>query len=210
MTSQLPKAKNTDRKVDAIVLINKYVELISIVPNKSDWDEEILKDSPPAFYRLLQLKGLCKAFKVGSIELLLNGEFLFERDMDIYRHYYSMRKSMEATRIRNKEYEKQGSDKRCHVSLHLIPKTKEDIQYIIDSYKEHLYFLDTFLSFKNGKQCLFSDEEETEHTDFIIRMAKQNICQLITPERETFVIKYLIEIHGCPDVNVYELDEFHK
>lgn len=210
MTSQLPKAKNTDRKVDAMVLINKYVELISIVPTKSDWDEEILKDSPPAFYRLLQIKGLCKAFKVGSVELLLNGEFLFERDMEIYRHYYSMQKSMEATRLKNEEYERQGIDKRCHISRHLIPKTKEDVQYIIDSYKDHFYFLDTFISIKNGKQGLFADEEEGEHTDFIIRMAKQNICQLISPHREEFLIRDLIEIHGCPDVDVYTLDEFHK
>lgn len=210
MNSQLPKAKNTDKKVDAMILVNKYIELILIIPSKEDWNEEFLKDYPPAYYRLLQLKCLCKVFKVGSIELLQNGEFIFERDMEMYRHYFSMQKSMEATHKRNIDYAKQGSEMRCHVTLHLTPKTKEDIQYIIDSYKQHLFFLNTFIMIKKGKQELFTDKEETEHTDFVIRMAKQNICQLISPERQLFLIKDLIEVHGCPDVDVYTIDEFHK
>lgn len=210
MNPQLPPAKNTHLSVDASILVTKYCELLTLVPDKTKWTEECLINNPPAYYRLLQIKGLCKAFKVRTLELFLSGDFLFERDMEIYRHYFSMQKSMEATRKKNEEYIEKGIEKYCHITLHLKIKTKKDIQYIIESYKQHFYYLDTFHLLKNDKEYIFSDNEERKRRSFIIRMATQNICVLVSPERTLFKIQDLIEHFGCPDVNVYEIDEFYK
>lgn len=210
MKTQIPAAINKHRIIGAKVVVSKFLELVLLVPDKTKWAEEILKNHPPAYYRLIQLKCLCRVFKIGSIDSFLNGNFIFERDPYTFRHYFSMRKSGDETRRRNEENEKMGLNTSVSVSLYLTPETKEDMQYIADTYKMHIYFLERFYDIQNGKESLFFDEDEKEHHSFIIEKATQNICQLVSPNHEKYLIGDLIEKHDCPDVNVYALDELYK
>ena len=84
MKSTLPPNKNKHLSIDASALVKKYLELLKLVPEKLQWTEEYLKGSPPKYYRWLQLKCLCKVFNVGSIDSFINGDFIFDRDMEPY------------------------------------------------------------------------------------------------------------------------------
>ena len=59
---QPPKTTKKSDMINKIItvknLLDKYVEFQNMVPDKENWNEDILKDNPPRYYRFKELKSL--------------------------------------------------------------------------------------------------------------------------------------------------------
>ena len=207
MEPQLPRIKDKTQRISIINLVRKYQQLLKLVPEKLQWTEAYLEDNPSAYYRLLQLKGLCRVFKVETIDNLITGNFIWKRDLESYSTYFSIKKSIKATIKKNEEYKKMGSDQRCHVSVHSTPKTEEDIRFLIDCYQTDITVMQKFLLLKNSIDSISADEEERKYFDFMLASAERNVSSLIDPGHTELSIQDAIDKYELPDIDVYELDK---
>ena len=213
MQLEIQPSKNKKKYIDARALVNKYLELLVLIPEKTQWTESVLENNPPAYYRLLQFNSMLKIFEVDSLESFLSGEFILSRDGKRYHKIYSIMKSIQETHRKNEELEKQGSEKRVHTSFYLTPKTKEQMLELADAYKKHFPYVEGIYRMQHLEKNMPSknkDKKLDEWMSFNFKMAVLNISENISPESKTILINEAIEQYGCPDIDIYELDKLYK
>ena len=88
----------TDRnEITALSLIEKVFKFISMTPSPQDWNIDALRDNKPRLIRLKEINILLKLYLPeiykkddvkGSIENMLNGEFIYARQVQNYSEVF--------------------------------------------------------------------------------------------------------------------------
>jgi hypothetical protein len=86
-----------NEQINGTSLIEKILDFISLVPDHNDWNIEKLKNNPPRFIRLIQIKAILQIYVPEvyiendiklSIENTINGQFLLHRPEHIYTELF--------------------------------------------------------------------------------------------------------------------------
>lgn len=210
MKPELPPIQDKLARINSRSFAGIYIALLLSVQDKTQLTEEVLKNDLPAYYELLQFKCLLKLSKISSIEDFISGAFINDRDLKTYRSYFNEKKSKEATRKKYKEIKKSGGDDYTDVVLDLVPKTKKDVQYIINSYKKDIDAIDRFIPYAKANTNETSGKESREMIYNFLSMISMEIGKVIFLGDTPYILKDLIEKHGYPDVDTVEFRNLSK
>jgi len=192
-----PPARNKHKSINAVALYNKLIELLTLVPDTKDWQEDALKSEPAKYYRLLQLKGMVKAFHIDSIDDLMSGKFIERNKTDEYKKIITKivaHKLMGDYSLLNRW----GLKKYIHSNMFSDKKNMlvSHYQYSIQRLLENI-----FVDGKGGEQKLKKDYHAIVH-------CKKELSDFVSPHDYKMRIEVgtLIEKFDCPDVDVFALD----
>jgi hypothetical protein len=193
-----PPARNKHKSINAVALYNKLIELLTLVPDTKDWQEETLKGEPAKYYRLLQLKGMVKAFHIDSIDDLMSGNFI---ELNKTADYKKIITKITAHKLMG-DYSllnRWGLKKYIHSNMFSDKKNMllSHYQVTMQRLLEHV-----FVDGKGGEQKLRKDYDAIAH-------CKKELSEFVSPNRRKMRIEVgtLIENFDCPDVNVFALDD---
>ena len=192
-----PPARNKHKSINAVALYNKLIELLTLVPATKDWQEETLKSEPAKYYRLLQLKGMVKAFGVESIEHLMNGEFIAKNDPSKYKAIIDLIKA----RALMNDYSllnRWGIKKYLNTNIFSDKKKMllDDYNYCMEQ-----LLVEVFVDGKGGVQNLRKDYQS-------LNMYKERLAKYVSPYYNRGInVGTLIEKYNCPDVDVLAFDD---
>ena len=185
------------RKVEAIDLLHKYLELRSRTPDLNEWTEERLVDNPPRLLRLQQLRALFQAFGiVWDPVAFTTGQFI-QPDYPRYAVVLT-RAATEMPIIVAGEL----SQERYHLPI---------LFAILLRYRETL---DRGLNFAGGvaeaSGLAYYAYAKVEQLNREIRgklaIVEDVLAALISPEGRSFSIDELARDYGYPDVDVRGVD----
>ena len=192
-----PPALNKHKSINAVALYNKLIELLTLVPDTKDWQEETLKAEPAKYYRLLQLKGMVKAFHIDSIDDLMSGNFI---ELNKTADYKKIITKIVAHKLMG-DYSllnRWGLKKYIHSNMFSDKKNM-----LLSHYQVTMQRLleNVFVDGKGGEQKLRKDYDAIVH-------CKKELSEFVSPNGRKMRIEVgtLIEKFDCPDVNVFALD----
>jgi hypothetical protein len=168
------------------------------VPDTKDWQEDALKSEPAKYYRLLQLKGMVKAFHIDSIDDLMSGKFIELNKTDEYKKIITKivaHKLMGDYSLLNRW----GLKKYIHSNMFSDKKNMLVSHY---QYSIQRLLAEVFVDGKGGEQKLKKDYHA-------IARCKKELSEFVSPHDYEMCIEVgtLIEKFDCPDVDVFALDD---
>jgi len=167
--------------------------------NFNEWEEAILKETPPLYYRFLQLNSMLKAMEIDCrlsdfVKGLFLGNGVIIEYEDIYRDILNEFKIP----IDDIKFNEQGDVFVSFLALYFFRKT------LYHSFHESLTILrDGAGNYGNPERILkYLEIELNRKIEFIDNI----LCFMIDPKKRKFDAKILIEKYGYPDVDIYEID----
>jgi hypothetical protein len=190
----------------AIDVINQFLEFQLMVPDTALWKESELRENLPKLYRLNQLRALFLAFDLGKLTEFEGGGFVKNRPPEAYQTIWDKVQ---------KDFKDLGESTEIH-RLNVMNE-KESTRYIISLFERlFLYRKKLFevLAFNSGvlaaSGLYYYAFRKTENFNQIIKANLESIDNIIgliiSPDRQSFPRKQLIEEFGYPDVDLSEID----
>lgn len=180
-----------------------YFEFKAMTPDISQWNEKSLKDNPPRFYRLLQLKSLIKAFGL-EIDLseFESGNFIHKKDISEYK--FLLKGLEKFAQIENNKDETDEID-------------NSDIEHV---FRQYFKLLEAIFIVKSCNSGLIEVKsvsarftyttsklfvEELNNLQHLMRI-EMIIASIIDPESREYSKSDLIEKYNFPDVDLFDID----
>ena len=190
------------RKYSALDLLRQYLELRRYTPDHRNWNEQALEQNPPRLIRLQRLKALFHAFGIAFDPPSFQEGGFIDSEAPIYEAF------LERARL---WFLKERSEGRLPV---MIKATASYLRPVFEMLLKYRIMLDEPLSFNDGileaSDLYWFGILKIDEMNGLIRkrlaIIDDLLVELISPTRQTFTRKQLVNEHGYPDVDLDEID----
>jgi hypothetical protein len=180
-------------------ILDIYLELVCLEPDKTKWDEDLLDIHEPELYRFKILKSLFRAFDLGEIKDFDQGSFIEQSKPEDY--------SFLTKKIISDLGTKPGLAYSQALSL-------SDIAYMFQTWLLQLEECEKVIT---GYSWMIMVSEQTYYTFHKIKEVNMAIRQsttdmvtimssMISPSGETFTRDELVRNFDFPDIDLAEID----
>ena len=185
--------------VDSRGLLNKVIEFVNLVPEKSDWDEKILEENPPRLIRFLQIRSLLNAYNLGSLKSFIEGKFICKLSKSVF---------LEIDNYLNKDldYKFEMEDDLATKRVELLFAFKHLLEYNIKA--ESLLSQNSNVFASSGYFVYAYDQIADINSEILKKIENNKIFlgKLMSPNNTVFDMDTLKNSFKYPDENIDLID----